>query len=166
LATYTELKKQAKELDFYNLLYELGFTEGQGNLWFYRTRGDYIDFINISLSSTKKKVVVSVDCKKIDVMNDEYDMACFPKKFIKDFRLSSDCFMDKLDGLIYASSGWWVTSEDEKVIFFKDIASILKEHAEPWFQNITNDKKLFESYSLRMQESPFGLKLKEKLNLE
>jgi len=161
--TDTKLKKYSDEFGFTKELEKLGFQLGPNKFWFYRHRGEYLDLIVFWISSSKIYMTVPIDCQKIDIIK-HCDMTNFPKGFMKNFGLNSDCFIDDED-LSYAGWDWEIETKSEVKITLSEILKLIKCHAENWFQNITTDKKMFYSYSLRMQESEFGQELKNELNI-
>lgn len=161
--TETKLKQYCDELGFTKEIEKLGFHLGPKELWFYRHRGQYLDLIMFWICSSKKYMTVPIDCQKIDLI-EHCDMKIFPEGFMKKFGLNSDCFIDD-EELSYAGWDWEIETKNEVETTLSEILKLIKSHAENWFQNITSDEKMYYSYSLRMQESEFGQKLKKELNI-
>ncbi|WP_199524817.1 hypothetical protein [Pseudoalteromonas sp. bablab_jr011] len=152
----------AYDCGFTESLNRLGFILGPDKFWFYRIRGDYIDLVMFWLLSNKKFMTVPVDCQKLALIPG-YQEEKFPSNFIKGFGQVSGYFIDE-EEICFGSWGWDVrdTCSIEKAL--NDILIVIENSAEPWFQSITDDQKMFNSYSLAFRESESGTKLKEKLD--
>jgi len=164
MTTYKQLKKYSDQFGFTKEMEKLGFSIGPDDFWFYRHRGSYLDIISFWLGSSKRFVKIPIDCQKNGLIP-RVDMDKFPKGFTEDYGVGSGCYMDD-EGLAFASERWEVETKDKVKETFSEVLKLIKSHAEPWFKNITTDEKMFYSYSLAMQESPFGLDLWKKLNIK
>jgi hypothetical protein len=163
MATLSEIKNYAKDKGYVNAMEELGFSLGPDKFWFFRKRGDYLDTLSFWLSSSKIVVTTPIDCQRFDLLN-HCDLTRFPKGFTKGYGICSDCFLED-DGLMYAGWSWLVETQEQMEESVDKIFKVFKIHGEPWLAEITDDEKMFNSYSLRFRETETGEKLKKYLNL-
>lgn len=164
MATITQIKKYIQDKGYIEQMEGLGFSLGPNELWFYRKRGAYLDTFSFWLKSNQIAVTTPIDCQRIDLI-EHCDMSQFPKGFTKGYGICSDCFLDD-EGFAYASWGWLVKTQEYMEESVDSIFEIFFEHGEPWLAIITNDEKMFHSYSLRFRETEAGEELKRKLNLD
>ena len=142
---------------------KLGMHFGPDQFWFYRFRQDYLDIIAFWINSSKSFVTIPIICFKTDLI-DHCDMEKFPRGFINGMSSLSSAFVN-YNGISIGGDSWKIKAEEDVNISVKEIYKVIEEKGNPWLLNINDDKNLWDSIPMRIQQGNFGQALKEKLNL-
>lgn len=162
MTTIAQLRKIAKTSGFETEMKAIGFSMGPSGLWFYRERNGYIDFFEFWPSSTSNYVRIPVTILKRSIVK-HCDMSTFPKGFNKQIPIYTDSGIDENDGVQIGMSSWSIKRDSDVLKMFSDLVNLFKNSVNTYFLNIDNDKKLYDSISIRCKESQTGIDLKNAL---
>lgn len=162
MTTLTELRKYAKSTGFESEMQEYNFIMGPSGLWFYRLRGDYIDFFEFWISSSKNWVTVPVTCLKKSIIS-HCDMSVFPKGFNVGIPIYTDSYINEEYGVEIGGEAWKIKTEQDIKNTFSEITNLFEKSVNKYFNNINTDTKLYDSLSLNIKESKLGQEFEVKL---
>lgn len=162
MSSIKNLSEAAKAIGFVDKMKTLGFELGPTGFWFYRRREKFIDFIDFWIKSSGNHMTVPVSCLKFEIL-ENYDENQFPKDFQAHAPIYSDAFINEEFGVEIGGDPWRIKTADDIVESLNEIFAMVIDSADSWFKNIDSDKKLYESFSIRMQETEKGEMLRKLL---
>ena len=97
-----DLRNQGIENNFVLNMLSYDFVLGPTGFWFFRLRGDYIDYFDFWIKSSGDFTTIPVTCLKRSLI-DHCDMKKFPKSFDRNIPIWGDSFINK-NGIEIGSS--------------------------------------------------------------
>lgn len=159
MTTISRLKNKSLDLGFTKIIEDLGFTLSPNGFWFYRKRGEYVDFIGFWISSSENWMDVPVICLKYDLI-DHCDKGEFPKGLDKDIPFYSSTFINEEYGVEIGSDSWKIKEESDVEESLSELRDLMG-NAMNWFENINTDEKLYMSFTENFRESVKADELKK-----
>jgi len=165
MPTLSEVKKEAINLGFVEFMESFDFMNAPTGFWFYRFRGDYLDYIGFTLKSSCEWMSVPITCIRYDILS-EYNMDFFPKGFQNSAPFYSSTYINEDYGVEIGADSWCVktTSDIEKSIELIKVQ--ITKSANNWCKKINSNIKLYESFTINFKESENAQVIKRKLLLE
>ena len=160
---YSILKKKAEETGLNSELAKFGFNLGGNgeNLWYYRSRKEYIDTLTFWLQNSRAGIEVVVDVYK--ARHTGYSgNGTFNDDFVNDRNIYSDLWIND-DELTPMGAVWYVGTEKDLLESLEGLLEGIKDHALPWFESIQTDEDIWKAVSVRIKEEKAGIELKRKL---
>jgi len=162
MTTVAQLKKYGEELGFTEQMASLGFKLGPNKFWFYRERGDFIDYLDFWIKSSGCFLTIPVMCLKKDLVT-HCDLEHFPKRFDKDIPFYSSTFVNEEYGVEIGSDPWKVESKKDIENTFSEAIELIRSSAEAWWKGIVDNQSFYDSFTINFQESVEADRLKKLL---
>lgn len=135
--------RRVRKTRFIDDMEELGFHMGGERLWFYRTRGEFIDSIRFQVLAGGKGMRVHVSTYIPEIVLG-YDMTCFPVGFVDAIGNISFKYLTR-NGIAYGGGDWGSVTDDELFDSLSKILVMVKGDLNDWFESINTRKDLYDS---------------------
>lgn len=142
MPTLSQLKKKTTKLGYITEIEKLGFTLGSKDFWFYRRRGDVLDIIDVTISSSGNWAEVAIS-PYIDELIKHCDMDKFPDGFIENLSNPFEMFITE-EGIEHPWHKWRVEEDSDIEESFAFITKILVEEGDKWLQSIDSKEKVYK----------------------